>query len=152
MVTGRHHHFFSLAPAVKPGPFFPAGSIRLLPSYPISAKISNIFMGINSHEEHYHMEKKELKLHLTAQEMQSLRQVALGSEKADLAVINARLVNVYTGEIQENYGVAIKGRCIALVGPDISTTMGKDTKIIDASGKTVNPGLIDGHAHLASWS
>ena len=109
-------------------------------------------MGINSHEEHYYMEKKELRLHLTAQEMQSLRQVALGSEKADLAVINARLVNVYTGEIQENYGVAIKGRCIALVGPDLSAALGMDTKIIDAMGKTLIPGLIEGHTHLASWT
>ncbi len=98
------------------------------------------------------MEKKELKLHLTAQEMQTLRQVALGSEKADLAVINARLVNVYTGEIQDNCGVAIKGRCIALVGPDISAALGRDTKIIDAMGKTVIPGLIEGHTHLASWT
>ncbi|MCA1787170.1 MAG: amidohydrolase family protein, partial [Desulfobacteraceae bacterium] len=98
------------------------------------------------------MGKKRVGLHLTAEEMQSLRQVALGVEKADLAVINARLVNVYTGEIQENYGVAVKGRCIALVGPDISVALGRDTKIIDAVGKTIIPGLIEGHTHLASWT
>jgi adenine deaminase len=109
-------------------------------------------MGINAYKERHHMEKRGLGLHLTAEEMQSLRRVALGTEKADLAVINARLVNVYTGEIQENYGVAIKGRCIALVGPDISAALGNDTKIIDAMGKTVIPGLIEGHTHLASWT
>ena len=98
------------------------------------------------------MEKKRFGLHLTEEEMQTLRQVALGIEKADLVIINARLINVYTGEIQENHSIAIKGRCIALVGPDISAAIGKDTKIIDAMGKTVVPGLIDGHAHLASWS
>ena len=98
------------------------------------------------------MERRGLGLHLTAEEMQSLRQVALGNEKADLAVINARLVNVYTGEIQENCGVAIKGRCIALVGPDLSAALGEDTKIIDAMGKTLIPGLIDGHTHLAAWT
>jgi adenine deaminase len=98
------------------------------------------------------MENKRGGLHLTAREMQSLRQVALGVEKADLAVINARLVNVYTGEIQESCGVAVKGRCIALVGPDISGAIGRDTKIIDAMGKTVIPGLIEGHSHLASWT
>ncbi len=91
-------------------------------------------------------------MHLTQEEMQTLRQVALGIEKADLAIVNARLVNVYTGEIQDNQGVAIKGRWIALVGPDISAAMGKDTNIIDAAGRTVIPGLIDGHTHLASWS
>ncbi len=98
------------------------------------------------------MEKKRGGLHLTAREMQSLRQVALGVEKADLAVINARLVNVYTGEIQESCGVAVKGRCIALVGPDISGAIGRETKIINAMGKTVIPGLIEGHSHLASWT
>jgi adenine deaminase len=98
------------------------------------------------------MENKRGGLHLTAREMQSLHQVALGVEKADLAVINARLVNVYTGEIQENHGVAVKGRCIALVGPDISAAVGRDTKIIDAMGKTIIPGLIEGHTHLASWT
>lgn len=89
---------------------------------------------------------------MTAKEMQTLSQVALGNEKADLVIINARLVNVYTGEIQENYGVAIKGRCIALVGPDVTFTIGRDTNIIDAVGKTVIPGFIDGHTHLASWT
>ena len=69
------------------------------------------------------MEKKRFGLHLTEEEMQTLRQVALGIEKADLVIINARLINVYTGEIQENYGVAIKGRCIALVGPDLSAVL-----------------------------
>lgn len=109
-------------------------------------------MGVNSHEERYHMKKKRFGLHLTAEEMQTLRQVALGTEKADLVIINAGLVNVYTGEIQENHGIAIKGRHVALVGPDISAAIGKDTKIINAAGKTVVPGFIDGHSHLASWS
>jgi len=98
------------------------------------------------------MEKKRFELHLNAKEMQTLSQVALGNEKADLVIINARIINVYTGEIQENYGIAVKGRCIALVGPDISTTIGRNTKIIDAMGKTVIPGFIDGHTHLAAWT
>jgi adenine deaminase len=109
-------------------------------------------MGINSRKENDQMEKKGFGLHLTAKEMQTLRRVALGLEKADLAVINARLVNVYTGEIQDNCGVAVKGRRIALVGPDISAAMGENTKIIDAMGRTVIPGLIEGHTHLASWT
>ncbi len=98
------------------------------------------------------MRKKRFELHLNAKEMQTLSQVALGNEKADLVIINARIINVYTGEIQENYGIAVKGRCIALVGPDISATIGRDTKIIDAMGKTVIPGFIDGHTHLAAWT
>jgi len=98
------------------------------------------------------MEGKGSGLHLTAQEMQTLRKVASGTEKADLVITNACLVNVYTGEIQENYSIGIKGRWIAVMGPEISAAIGNDTKIIDAMGKTVVPGFIDGHTHLASWT
>lgn len=98
------------------------------------------------------MEKKDISLHLTAQEMQTLQKVALGTEKADLVITNACLVNVYTGEIQENYGIGIKGRWIALVGPQLSHAIGNETRIIDAGGKTVVPGFIEGHTHLASWA
>ena len=91
-------------------------------------------------------------LHLTRQEMTQLKNVALGREKADLAVINARLVNVYTGEIQEGCGVAVKGCHIALTAPDIAATIGPGTRVIDAGGRTLIPGLIDGHAHLGMWA
>ncbi len=98
------------------------------------------------------MDSKRSGPYLTAKEMESLSQVALGRKKADLAVINARLMNVYTGEILDNHCVSIKGRCIALVGPNVSSTIGKNTKIIDARGKTLIPGFIDGHTHLGLWS
>ncbi|QTA85648.1 Adenine deaminase [Desulfonema magnum] len=75
--------------------------------------------------------------------------VALGQEKADLAVINANLVNVYTGEILSGCSVSCKGKWIAYTGHDPDHTIGPETLVIDAKGKTVIPGLIDGHAHLA---
>lgn len=39
--------------------------------------------------------------------------VTLGKEKADLAIVNARLLNVYTGELLDHYSVTIKGEWIA---------------------------------------
>jgi adenine deaminase len=80
----------------------------------------------------------------------TLMQVALGQEKADLAVVNASLANVYTGEIVKDCTISIKGKWIAYVGQDRQHTIGSKTEIIDAGGKTVIPGLIDGHTHL-SW-
>jgi len=74
--------------------------------------------------------------------------VALGREKSDLAVVNASLINVYTGEIIDKTAIAAKGKHIAYVGHDIDDMIGPDTKVIDAAGKTVIPGLIDGHTHL----
>jgi len=76
--------------------------------------------------------------------------VILGKEKADLAIINATILNVYTGELLDHYSVSIKGEWIAYVGDDPEDTIDTHTKIIDAKGKTIIPGLIDGHAHL-SW-
>ncbi|KPJ77914.1 MAG: adenosine deaminase [Deltaproteobacteria bacterium SG8_13] len=78
-----------------------------------------------------------------------LVQVALGSQKADLAVTGGRLLNVYTGELLENVTVSVKGSWIAHVGPDGDHTIGPKTKVIDATGKVLIPGLIDGHTHLA---
>ncbi len=80
---------------------------------------------------------------------QKLIQVALGEAPADLSVVNARLVNVYTGEIQDNQSVCTCGERIAYVGPDVSHAVGDATTVIDAGGATLIPGLIDGHAHIA---
>ena len=82
-------------------------------------------------------------------ESQMLMNVALGQEKADLAVVNARLANVYTGEFIDDCAVSIKGQWIAYVGRNSEDTIGPKTKVIDAGGQTVIPGLIDGHTHLA---
>jgi adenine deaminase len=83
------------------------------------------------------------------EESKMLMNVALGQDKADLAVINARLANVYTAEYIDNCTVSIKGKWIAYVGPNPDDMIGPDTEVIDAGGQTVIPGLIDGHTHLA---
>ena len=83
-----------------------------------------------------------------ADESQALMKVALGQEKADLAVVNARLANVYTGEFIDDCAVSIKGKWIAYAGRNPGETIGPKTEVIDARGQTVIPGLIDGHTHL----
>ena len=84
----------------------------------------------------------------TADESKMLMNVALGQDRADLALVNARLANVYTGEYIDNCAVSIKGKWIAYVGPNPDDTIGPETEVIDAGGQTVIPGLIDGHTHL----
>jgi len=49
-------------------------------------------------------------------ESMELMRVAQGLAAADLVVVNARLANVYTGEMQDDFSVAVKGRWIACVG------------------------------------
>lgn len=74
---------------------------------------------------------------------------ALGKEKASLVVNNGTLVNVFTGELMENVGIAITDDRIALVGKT-SNVIGPNTVIIDAEGKYLVPGFLDGHVHIES--
>ena len=82
-------------------------------------------------------------------ENKKLIDVALGRAAADLAIVNTRLVDVYTGEIIDNQSVCTSGKRIACVGPDLGRAIGDSTRVIDADGATLIPGLIDGHTHLA---
>lgn len=82
-------------------------------------------------------------------ETKELMNTALGLEKADLVVLNGTLLNVYTGEFMEKCSVSVKGEKIAYVGGKPEEGIGKETIVIDATGKTIIPGLIDGHAHIA---
>jgi adenine deaminase len=76
-----------------------------------------------------------------------LIRVALGEAPADLAIINGSVVNVYNGEV-EKACVLTKGERIAYVGNDLGKAIGPSTQVIDAKGRTLIPGLIDGHTHI----
>ena len=71
--------------------------------------------------------------------------VAMGKAPADAIVEGGRLINVGTAEIYEA-GVAIKGDRIAAVG-DVSYAKGPNTRVIDARGRFITPGLVEGHLH-----
>ncbi len=78
-----------------------------------------------------------------------LSAVALGKIPAETVIQNAKLVNVCTKEIMENTDVAIHSGRIALVG-DAAHCIGEGTKVIDAGGAYIAPGLLDGHIHIES--
>jgi len=85
----------------------------------------------------------------TPKENSQLMKVALGEDKADLVILNADVVNVYTGEILKDHTISVKDKWIAYVGPDAQASIGSRTEVIDAQGQTVIPGLIEGHTHMA---
>ncbi len=85
----------------------------------------------------------------TPEEAKQLMKVALGDEKADLVIVNADVVNVYTGEILKKFDISVKGRWIAYVGRNAGDSIGPQTEVIDARGQTIIPGLIEGHTHIA---
>jgi adenine deaminase len=76
--------------------------------------------------------------------MRRLITVARGDAPADLVLTRARIVNTFTGEIEEG-NVAVYGGRIAGVG---DYTEGK--QVVDLAGQYLAPGLIDGHYHLES--
>jgi imidazolonepropionase-like amidohydrolase len=57
-----------------------------------------------------------------------------------------KLLDVRTGKTLTNQAIVIEDGKIVSVGPDSGTT--GDAKVIDLSGKTVLPGLIDAHTHI----
>ena len=82
------------------------------------------------------------------QTTKSLMQVAAGAEPADRVITNATIVNVFTGELLADQWVGIKGHWIAYTGSAAAHMIGPDTHVIDAGGKPLVPGFIDGHTHI----
>ncbi|GJQ36212.1 MAG: adenine deaminase 3 [Anaerolineaceae bacterium] len=80
----------------------------------------------------------------------ALVDVAMGRAHADLVVKNGKWVSVQSGEIIPNIDIAVVQGHIAYVGRDAGHTIGKKTKVIDAKGKYLVPGLLDGHMHVES--
>ncbi len=83
--------------------------------------------------------------------IKQLGRVALGMEPADIILTNGHVLNVYTGEVLKNYQVLIAGDRIAYVGPEQDFPAGPETRVIDAGGQLLIPGLIDGHIHMDAW-
>ena len=80
----------------------------------------------------------------------SLVDVAMGRTHADLVIRGGKWVCVQSGEIVPNTDIAIVDGHIAYVGSDASHAIGKKTKVIDANGRFLVPGLLDGHMHVES--
>jgi adenine deaminase len=74
-----------------------------------------------------------------------LLSVARGDSPADCVLRGGRVVNVFTGEIDDAADVALAGDRIAGVGPGY-----EGRKVVDLRGGYVAPGLIDAHVHIES--
>jgi len=80
----------------------------------------------------------------------SLVEVAMGRRPADLVLRSGRWVCVQTGEVLEGTDVAISGQRIAYVGSEAGHCIGENTQVIQADGRYLVPGLLDGHMHIES--
>ncbi|WP_102348654.1 adenine deaminase [Bacillus sp. Marseille-P3661] len=87
---------------------------------------------------------------LLADVVPKLVATARGDLAATLVIRNGKLVNVCSGEVVERISIAVQGSRIAYVGFDVAPMIGEETKIIDADGAYIAPGLLDGHCHVES--
>jgi adenine deaminase len=76
--------------------------------------------------------------------------VATGRTPAEMVIRDGRWVNVHSGEIVPATDVAIVEGRFAYAGPNAAHTIGERTQVIDAAGRYMTPGLIDGHMHVES--
>ena len=76
--------------------------------------------------------------------------VAMGRKPADLIVRDGAWACVQSGEIVPHTDVAVSGHRIAYVGPDARHAVGPNTLVIEAKGRYIVPGLLDGHMHVES--
>jgi len=76
--------------------------------------------------------------------------VATGRAPADTVIRGGAWVNVHSGEIVAATDVAIVRGRFAYVGPDAAHTIGADTRVVEAAGRYLVPGLIDAHMHVES--
>jgi imidazolonepropionase-like amidohydrolase len=64
------------------------------------------------------------------------------------AIVGARLIDGTGAPPVENSAVLVQGDRITAAGPRARVQVPKDATVIDASGKSLIPGLIDAHYHL----
>ena len=76
--------------------------------------------------------------------------VAAGRSPADTVIRGGKLVNVQSREVLDGWQVAIAQGRFAYVGPDASHCIGPETRVIDAEGRYLIPGLCDAHMHIES--
>lgn len=76
--------------------------------------------------------------------------VASGRAPADLVIRNGIWVNVQSRETIPATDIAIAEGRFAAIGPDLSHCIGPETEVIDAGGRYMVPGLLDGHMHIES--
>lgn len=80
--------------------------------------------------------------------MRHLVAVSRAQAPADLVLRGGAVVDVFSEEILEGWGVVVAGDRIAYVGPEADRHVGNARRVIELEGDLVAPGLIEGHTHL----
>ena len=79
-----------------------------------------------------------------------LIKAALGLVECDLAIKNAQLLNVFTGEVYPATVFVYDGAIAHVEYRNLEEGLDKVKNVVDAEGKYLIPGLIDAHMHIES--
>ncbi len=69
------------------------------------------------------------------------------AQTADMVVVNANIRTMNLGQPQAKALAVAAGRILA-IGENVQAHIGPNTRVINAAGATVIPGLIDSHVHM----
>jgi Tol biopolymer transport system component/imidazolonepropionase-like amidohydrolase len=77
----------------------------------------------------------------------------LEADKPDglLAFTGARIITMESEEVIEGGTIVINGNRIEAIGPDSEIEIPGGTTVLNASGKTIMPGIVDAHAHIQAF-
>jgi imidazolonepropionase-like amidohydrolase/Tol biopolymer transport system component len=78
-------------------------------------------------------------------------QVPASKPEGRTAITNARIITMKGDEVIEGGVIVVNGNRIEAVGTMGEVDVPKDARVIDASGKTIMPGLVDVHAHVGDF-
>src|SRR5215475_1025554 len=74
--------------------------------------------------------------------------LAVHAEDPPIAIVHGRIINGLGGTPIEDGTVVLRDPNIAYVGPASGASVPKNARVLDATGKSVLPGLADMHVHL----
>ena len=79
--------------------------------------------------------------------------MSLLTKDEPVVFLNCRLIDGHGGEPVENAAVKVEGNLITAVGKtqDFGESPNGNARVVDLEGKTLMPGLIEGHFHISFW-
>jgi imidazolonepropionase-like amidohydrolase/Tol biopolymer transport system component len=71
--------------------------------------------------------------------------------KGQILLQHARIITMKGDEVIEDGSILINGNKIEAIGKSAEIKAPAGAKVIDCSGKTIMPGMVDVHSHLSTW-